>query len=61
MLVELAPGCGLVLWAAALSSVVIGSFGAFRCAEIRRLLAYSAVAQTGFVFLGDALSAQIYL
>ncbi len=49
--IRLLPGWGLVLCLFTLASLFVGNFGALNQSNLRRLLAYSAVAQSAFVLL----------
>lgn len=43
-----------VLWAVAIATMLIGSIGAVTQTDVKRMLAYSAVAHTGFLLTGVA-------
>jgi len=46
---------------AAALSIIVGCFYALRQKEIKRFLAYSSIAHTGFLLLGDVVSSALYL
>ena len=52
MLPDLQWDLGVVLWAVAIASMVVGTAAALVQTDMKRVLAYSAVAHTGFVLTG---------
>jgi NADH-quinone oxidoreductase subunit N len=53
------PGVSAALWIAAAASMVLGNLGAFPQTDIRRLMAYSGIAHTGYLFMGLAAGTEI--
>lgn len=60
----LRPSLTLVLSVAAVLSMVVGNLGAMRQTNLRRFVAYSSIAQVGYIlvgFTGEAVSARLAL
>lgn len=53
------PGLGSALWLAAAASIVLGNLGAFPQTDMRRLMAYSGIAHTGYLLMGLAAGTEI--
>jgi NADH-quinone oxidoreductase subunit N len=51
----------ILVYTFAICSLVIGSFITVKQTEIKRFIAYSSIAQVGFILIGDLPAAYIYI